>query len=267
MSAAPLRALITRPEPEASHWVQALTARGIAACALPLICIAGAPDPQALARAQEYLGDYDALMVVSGSAARHFFGSNQALALIQQAQAAIKTRVWAPGPGTAAMLQALGVPPGRIDQPAADAGQFDSESLWKTVGPHVRPGNRVLIVRGAEPDSGDTGTGRDWLSEQIRAAGGAVDFVVAYTRTAPPWSPQQRALAQAGATDGSLWVLSSTQALEHLRQALPEQSWAGARALVTHPRIGQAARAAGFGQVLACRPALADVAASIESAA
>ncbi len=245
--------------------MQALQARGIAAAALPLICIAGAPDAQALEHAQQGLGDYDALMVVSGSAARHFFGSNRVLALIQQANTAIKTRVWAPGPGTAAMLQALGVPMGRIDQPAADAGQFDSESLWRSVGASVRPGTRVLIVRGGEAGGGGAGSGRDWLSSQIRAAGGSVDFVVAYTRAAPPWSAEQRALAQAAATDGTLWVLSSAQALGHLCAALPQQNWAGARALATHPRIAEAARAAGFGQVLECRPALADVAASIES--
>ena len=47
--------------------------------------------------------------------------------------------------------------------------------------------------------------------------------------------------------------------------ALPDQDWGQARALVTHPRIAQAARAAGFGSVQECRPALADVVASIES--
>ncbi|MGP1684908.1 MAG: uroporphyrinogen-III C-methyltransferase, partial [Giesbergeria sp.] len=154
----------------------------------------------------------------------------------------------------------------RIDQPAADAGQFDSESLWRSVGASVQPGHRVLIVRGSEAGRDGAGSGRDWLSSQIRAAGGSVDFVVAYTRAAPPWSPEQRALAQVAATDGTLWVLSSAQALGHLCAALPDQSWAGARALATHPRIAQAALAAGFGQVLECRPALADVAASIESA-
>ena len=65
--------------------------------------------------------------------------------------------------------------------------------------------------------------------------------------------------------DGSLWLLSSSQALEHLCAALPGQDWRQARALATHPRIAQAARNAGFGEVRECRPALADVAASIES--
>jgi uroporphyrinogen-III synthase len=266
MPAAAPRALITRPEPEASQWVQALAARGIAAAALPLMAIAPASDPQALAAVQRRLADYTAVMLVSGNAARHFFESNQALALMQQAQAAIKTRVWSPGPGTASVLRALGVPAERIDQPAAEARQFDSESLWERVGPGVSAGDRVLVVRGSEPGANATGSGRDWLSAQIRAAGGEVDFVVAYTRAAPQFTHDQLALARStAATGGPLWVLSSAQALGHLCAALPDQRWDGARALATHPRIAEAARAAGFGAVFECRPALADVATSIES--
>jgi len=263
-----LRVLVTRPEPEAGQWVQALAARHIAAAALPLIAIGPPPDPEALAAAQARLGEYAALMFVSGNAARHFFASNVALALIQKPFEAIKTRVWAPGPGTAAVLGALGVPAARIDQPAADAAQFDSESLWQSVGADLRPGQRVLVVRGGEDGDSAAGSGRDWLSERVRAAGGAVDFVVAYTRGAPEFGPDALALARHGAAPGGpLWLLSSSQALRHLRAALPGQSWAGARALATHPRIAEAARSAGFCQVFECRPALEDVAASIESQA
>ena len=264
MSAAP-RALITRPEPEAGHWVQALAARGIASAALPLIEIAPASDPQALAAAHSRLGDFAAIMVVSGNAARYFFESNRALALMQQALPAIKTRVWAPGPGTAGMLVALGVPLERIDQPFPHARQFDSESLWERVGPSVKPGDRVLIVRGSEGGGDATGSGRDWLSAQIRASGGEVDFVVAYTRAAPQFTEASLALARSGTVAGGpLWVLSSAQALGHLCAALPDQHWGAARALATHPRIADAARAAGFGEVFECRPALEDVTASIE---
>lgn len=280
--ATPVRALITRPEPEAGQWVQALAARGIATAALPLIEIGPAPDPHALELAHSRLADYAAVMVVSGNAARHFFSSNRPLTLIQQAQVAIKTRVWSPGPGTAQMLQTLGVPAERIDQPEPNARQFDSESLWERVGPSIQPGDRVLIVRGGESTDSEnsgggkggkgrisaTGSGRDWLSAQIRAAGGEVDFVVAYTRAAPQFTADQLALARnAAAAGGPLWVLSSAQALGHLLAALPGEHWGHARALATHPRIAQAARTAGFGRVLECRPALQDVAASIESQA
>ena len=255
--------LVTRPLHEAQQWVHALQQRGLAAQALPLIAIGPAPDAQALQAARARTTEYRALMFVSGNAAQHFFDEKTALALAGQAPAAIKTRVWSPGPGTAQTLQQLGVPAACIDRPAHDAAQFDSEALWVQVQGQITPGARVLIVRGTEADAPAHGSGRDWLAQQIQAAGGQVEFVVAYTRRPPAFTPAQSAQAQAGARNGALWLLSSSQALAHLCAALPGQDWHQARALATHPRIAQAARAAGFGAVHECRPALEDVAAAI----
>lgn len=277
------RALITRPEPEASQWVHALAAQGLQADAFPLICIGPAPDAHRLQEAQRHVLDYRALMFVSGNAARSFFDENTAAAFIQHAQRAINSRasvrVWSPGPGTARTLRSLGVPAAWLDQPAADAAQFDSESLWQQVGSSLQPGDRVLIVRGSDsaghyPTDAlaafSEGAGREWLSAQIRLAGGSVDYVAAYTRTAPVWTPEALARARSAARDGSPWVLSSAQALRHLTTALPAHHWEHACAVTTHPRIADAARAAGFGTVLECRPSLIDVSArlaSIESGA
>jgi uroporphyrinogen-III synthase len=94
-----------------------------------------------------------------------------------------------------------------------------------------------------------------------------VEFVVAYQRAAPRLDDSEVALAQQAARDGSVWLLSSSEAVAHLSQALPRVDWGEAQALATHPRIAEAARAAGFGTVRECRPALADVVASIESGA
>ena len=241
------------------------------------MCIGPAPDPARLQEAREHLADYRALMFVSGNAVRHFLDENTALALMQQAQVAFKTiaspRLWAPGPGTARALRALGALANCIDQPAADADQFDSESLWKQVGSSLRPGDRVLIVRGGDskaPTQGAQkhGTGREWLSEQIQKVGGLVDYVAVYTRIAPTFTPEALARARCAVQAGTPWVLSSAQALGFLTAALPQQDWRSARAVATHPRIAQAARAAGFGTVTECRPELGDVAtalASIES--
>lgn len=257
--------IVTRPAREADQWVQALQQRGIAAQALALIAIGPAPDAAALQAARARVLDYRAIMVVSGNAAQYFFDSKTALALAGKAPTAIKTRVWSPGPGTAETLMALGVPAACIDRPATDAAQFDSESLWAQVHDQVCAGERVLVVRGADAGAPPHGTGREWLAQQLRARGAEVDFVVAYTRAAPVFSPAQHALARQAAHNGAWWLLSSSEALAHLRTALPDQAWAQARALVTHPRIAQAARAAGFAVVHECRPALADVVASIES--
>ncbi|WP_434802542.1 hypothetical protein [Paracidovorax avenae] len=124
-------------------------------------------------------------------------------------------------------------------------------------------------MRGAQADGDGTdavaGTGREWLAQRIAAAGGQAEFVAAYERGAPDFSAEQLALARAAATDGSLWLFSSSEAVAHLGAALPGQDWSGARALATHPRIAQAAQDAGFGAVRQCRPALNDVVASIES--
>ena len=261
------RVIVTRPEREALQWVASLQARGIDAQALPLIAISAPADAGALGAARTGVASYRAIMVVSSNAAQHFFDPKTAETLSGQAPEAIKTRVWSPGPGTARALQALGVHAARIDIPALDAAQFDSESLWAVVHGQIGPGDRVLIVRGTEAGAAEQGTGRDWLARQIQAAGGQVDFVVAYTRGAPAWDAAQQAQARAAAIDGSLWLLSSSQAVDNLRAALPGQDWSQAHALATHPRIAQAARAAGFGSVRECRPALDDVAASIESAA
>jgi uroporphyrinogen-III synthase len=73
-------------------------------------------------------------------------------------------------------------------------------------------------------------------------------------------------LARAAATDGAVWLFSSSEAVANLQACLPGQDWGAARALTTHGRIAEAARAAGFGVVREARPALADILASLESA-
>ena len=264
MSAVPLpRVLVTRPAPEAARWAAELSARGIAAEPLALIDIGPEPMQGELAEARAWLGQWHAAMFVSGNAVSGFCQQNVALAPIHQAQAAIETRAWSPGPGTTAALLAAGWPAKRIDAPADDAPQFDSESLWARVATQVQPGTRVLIVRGAGIDG--VAAGRDWLVAQLTAAGARVDQVAAYRRLAPTLDVAQRTRATAAAADGTLWLFSSSEAIINLRQCLPDVDWRAARALVTHPRIGDAARAAGFGAVHDTRPTLDAVAASIES--
>jgi len=248
--------------------VQALQAQGLQAEALPLIEIAALPESPALQQAWRELGTYSALMFVSGNAVDGFFASNQAVDLVQRAQtapdliASQAPRFLAPGPGTVAALRRAGVPEVLIDAPAADAGQFDSEALWAVVGQRPWQGRRVLIVRGqgAGQDLAG-GAGRDWLAQQFVAAGARVDVVAVYQRRAPVFSASQRQRIAAATHDGSVWLLSSSEALAHL----PAGDWSRARAVATHPRIAEAARAAGWGVVVQSRPEIADIVGSIES--
>lgn len=255
-----MRVIVTRPQREAQDWVQALQAAGHEALALPLITIGPAPDAAALQRVWHRLDDYLGLMFVSANAVDGFFA-------VRPADAPLPAQAWATGPGTVGALRRAGVPAQHITAPPADAPQFDSEALWQQLAGRIVPGARVLVVRGADAgdSAGTQGAGRDWFARQVGAAGGAVDFVASYQRLRPQLDAAQEKLARTAATDGSVWLFSSSEAVHNLQVCLPRQDWGAARAVTTHARIARAARAAGFAVVRESRPALADVRASIES--
>lgn len=246
--------VVTRPRQEAQRWAERLRERGLEPVVLPLIAIGPPPDPQPLRAAATHLRRYAAAMFVSANAVQGFFSVAPELT---------GPRAWAPGLATRDALRAAGVPPERIDTPAEDAGQFDSESLWAQVHGQLHAGDRLLLVRGGDAEG--RSQGRDWIVRQLADRGVEVDTVVAYVRQLPRWSEQELALARAAAEDGSCWLFSSSEAAGNLAILLPAQSWAGACAVATHPRIAQAVRALGFGRVREARPAFEDVLASIES--
>lgn len=289
-----MRVIITRPAGDAPAWVDALQTAGYQALALPLIEVGPATHRQAVVQAWAQWAEFQAVMFVSAQAVRYFFDSQPAAQRVDAGQAASPTwlngpRCWATGPGTHKALLQAGVPEACIDSPAADAAQFDSEALWQRVASQVKAGQPVLIVRGHDvsADAGmsqstagvsqtvpsavaevpPNGTGRDWLAQQLQAAGASPQFVVAYERRAPLWSAEHKAQAVSAATDGSVWCFSSSQAIEHLVHALPTQSWAKARCLATHPRIAQTAQSLGFGEIQMSKPSLADLLVSLESLA
>jgi uroporphyrinogen-III synthase len=268
-----LRLIVTRPAAEAVGWVDALKTQGWPAQALPLIHIVEPQDgasAQALHQARAHWAEMDALMFVSGAAVSHFFAHGVAPVPAQGAP----TRFWAPGPGTARLLaqalSRLGIAADRIDAPPPEALQFDSESLWPVVAPQVQRGRRIGVVRGVSVSAATapraaTGNGRDWLIRQCEAAGAEVHACVAYERHPPLWTDDSRALARQAQARGSVWLFSSSEALDHLQANEPTSDWSQAAALATHPRIASRAQAAGFGRVAQSRPALADVVRALES--
>lgn len=312
-----LPVVVTRPQAEADRWVKALGDAGHTAWALPLLAFGGGPAestassvasasaPPALrtsapafttSTAAEFawaahLKPYKALMFVSAQAVQSFLAPNfnknghlwhdciefDATLINELSQQGL--RCWAPGPGTAAALLKAGVAPACIDQPAPDAGQFDSEALWSVVGQQLQAGDQVLVVRGdSHPelraaarglvqDNGqpplaqpiDAGSGRDWLAQRCRERGAVVEHCVAYQRVVPKWSAIQHQQAQQAVAQGAVWLFSSSEAVAALAVLLPGCDWSHSQALATHPRIAQAVQRLGFATVQVCRPALADV--------
>ncbi|MDH6169744.1 uroporphyrinogen-III synthase [Variovorax boronicumulans] len=260
MSARPV--IVTRPAREAVQWVADLRAVGLDAVALPLIVIEPALDAEPLRAAWRRLEDYAALMFVSAAAVEHFFGHRD---LASSGEAMAGRRFWATGPGTTRALLRAGVLPEAIDAPPPDATRFDSEALWERVQAQVATGVRVLIVRGG--DEAGNPTGRDWLANEIDAAGGERDTVVAYRRLPPLFDVGQHQLAIDGAQGRAIWLFSSSEAIANLQRAMPGTAWHAASAVATHARIGEAARAAGFGALRVCTPLRDALIASIESLA
>jgi uroporphyrinogen-III synthase len=247
--------LVTRPQPQADAWVARLQALGCPASALPLLGIDGPADvaPVQAAWQDIHRGQDDAgrplamVMFVSPSAVQRFFAGRPAAPPGLDWPAGVVAA--APGLGTRLALQQAGVPEAALCCPPDDGGTFDSEALW-TVLRHrcVWPGASALVVRGE--------SGRDWLADVLRQQGAQVHFVEAYRRTVPVPGPAGRALLdQALARPAAhCWLVSSSEAVGHLPQLAPGADWSASCALATHPRIADAARQLGFGQVHTVAP-------------
>ena len=229
--------LVTRPRPQCAAWLARLAALGVRAAALPLIEILPARDPGPVVAAWAALPAADLAVFVSPNAVEQFFAHGGAWPA--------QTLAACVGPGSAQALAAHGVPLGQIVQPAANAASLDSEHLWQQLSPRRDwRGARVLLLRGDG--------GREWLAEQLAAAGARVEAVTVYHRAGPRFDAAEQALFDAALAhpQGYAWLFSSAEAVGHLHG----QCLTGQRAIATHARIAEAARAAGFAPVVLARP-------------
>jgi len=255
-----MRLIVTRPIAQAVPAVQELRALGVDAHALPLIGIeplagagaAAADSPEGglasgLRRCWATLAERRLVMFVSANAVVHFFAAAGGSAWPP------RTLAGSTGPGTTAALTAAGVPAGCLREPGPEAERLDSEALWQRLRDIDWRGASVLIVRGEG--------GRDWLAETLREAGAQVEHVAAYRRTVPRLSEEQAALLAAAEVDpvGHVWHFSSSEAVQNLPRLAPGGGWRGSCAMATHPRIGEAARSIGFGQVQVLAPGVASL--------
>jgi uroporphyrinogen-III synthase len=252
-----VRIIVTRPAAQAEAWVHDLRERGLDAQALPLIAIGAAAEPAVVQAAWQTLSAHALVVFVSPNAVEQFFAVAPGGARWPE-----RTLAGSLGPGTTRELRARSVPAAAIVEPAADALQFDSESLWAELSARPWQGRSVLIVRGDG--------GRDWLADTLRSAGAQVELLGAYRRVASKPDAAQRALLAAAvdAPAEHLWLFSSSEAIDRLAALCPQldaAAWGPAHAIATHPRIADRARALGIGAVHASRPGIDAVIACIQS--
>lgn len=232
--------LLTRSAEDNQRLIPRLQQQGIAARSLPLLQI----EPQAETPQQRSmmldLDRYHAVMAVSPIAAR--LGLERLDAYWPQPPLGIEW--FAVGAGTAAVLQAYGLP---VEFPRD--GQ-DSEALlrlpaWNRL--LGLPDLRVLIWRGDG--------GREYFSTTIREAGGRVDLMELYQRAAPPALAQDLIAAADAGCKGV--VILSGQALQHWQCAAgsaweQQRHW---RCWVPGERVAGMAQQLGCTDVVSCRGA------------
>lgn len=269
MADAPVPVVLTRALSDAGAWTEALQAQHFDVLHLPLITVRAVATGLPLLPTGGSLKQYTAIMFVSANAVRFFFelARTADVQCLTQAQAAGNApRCWAPGPGTAYELRRCGVPAHLIDQPQADAAQFDSEALWQQVAAQVQRTSRVLVVRGDTAGVAHAqGAGRQWLANQCQDRGAVVDFAVVYERTSPILTAHTAQLLDTcGRTPNTIWLASSSEGLRNLQALIG--AWSGSpdalyaqRLVVTHPRIGLRAKQFGWQRVFDTKPALANV--------
>ena len=219
--------IVTRPQRQAAGLARKLAEAGATPLIWPAIVILPPDDSAALERAHKALSSYDIAVFVSSNAVEYG---------VADASSWPKSlRVFAPGPGTAEALAAVGVSGVRIPLTT-----FDSEGLLALPDLQDVDGARVLIFRGQG--------GRELLGATLRERGAHVDYVCCYRRAAPASGAQGlvEALREGGA---HALALSSSEGIDNLLAAVGAEGralLARIPAFVPHPRIAEHARAAGL---------------------
>lgn len=219
--------IITRPARQAAGLAQILSALGATPIIVPAIIILPPDDTMALERVHASLSSYDIAIFVSANAVEY--------GVPDPRRWPPHLRAFAPGPGTAAALAAVG-----LNDPMIPASSFDSEGLLALPELNAVSGKRVLILRGEG--------GRKLLGDTLRSRGAVVEYVDCYRRAVPQTGAEGLSeLLAAGRADAL--TLTSSEGLDNLCAMLGADALHALQALPTfapHPRIVEHARTRGF---------------------
>jgi uroporphyrinogen-III synthase len=223
--------LVTRPARQAAGLSAQLAALDAMPVVFPAIVILPPPDRAALGRAHAKLDAYDIAIFVSANAVEYGAPAPR--------QWPARLRTFAPGPGTAAALAAVGIADAEFP-----ADPFDSEGLLALPALADVRGKRVLIFRG--------GGGREVLGDELQARGAQVDYVDCYRRAAPKSGAQGLVEAMRDKRVHAL-TFTSSEGLDNLWRLLDGEGralFAQLPAFVPHRRIAEHAETFGLATIV-----------------
>jgi len=223
--------LITRPARQSAALASEIALLGGKPIVFPAIVILPPEDASALARAQRELASYDYAVFVSANAVEYGVGDPAAWPA--------RLIAFAPGPGTAAALAAVGVTNVRVP-----ATTMDSEGLLALAEMQRVESKRVVIFRG--------GGGRELLGDTLTSRGARVDYVECYSRARPQAGAEglEEALRE-GRIDAV--TLTSSEGLDNLWNILgaaDRERLAAIPAFMPHARIAERAGKLGIRQAI-----------------
>lgn len=236
--------VVTRPARQAAALASQIAALGGKPLVFPTIVILPPGDRGALDDALRRLAEFNYALFVSANAVEYGVGDPAAWpgGLV----------AFAPGPGTAAALRALGIADVRMPTTT-----MDSDGLLALPELTAVAGKSIVVFRG--------GSGRDLLRDALLARGAKVIQVDCYRRARP--ASGAAGLLEAwreGRVDAV--TITSSEGLANLWTMLDAEGrsrLAATPVFVPHPRIAEAARGIGLTKVIVTPAADAGLLASL----
>lgn len=230
--------VVTRPLKQALPLAERIRSLGITPTLYPLLDILPAVDRGLIYDAVRNLDCYALVVFVSPNAIAAFFSSvtywPRSTAIAVMGSTGLK------------QLEKLGFTDAHVKIVVPDRHSFnDSEGLLQAFNMQAFRGKRALIVR-AE-------TGREYLANALLAGGMTVDLLAAYRRIPVKLDQQRMALLNELLTGRNTWLVTSAEGLAVLVSHVEQTAGIDGRLrlitqrlITTHPRILEAAKIAGF---------------------
>lgn len=230
MNLSPIRALVTRPEPQAQALTEAISAANGQAWPMPMLGIDALAETQAMRDCLLMLDQFDSVIVTSRPAAR------LGVELIERywPQFPLHCRWFAIGSSTAAELEQFAI---KADYSETGA---DSEALLTLGAFNHAQDKRVLIIKGVG--------GREVLEEQLSNAGARVHTLDVYQRSCPTYE-RNAVVKKLESHSINVILCGSGETLTNLGYYLPMSYRADYRLLVPSERVARQAHSLSFQQV------------------